>query len=224
MAIAVTEDGYRLWYEAAGSGPAIVFPARFRAEQGALGAALAAGHRVVRYKPRQVVGVMEPEEEAGGPWEPAALTRYPLEMELSDLYAVADAAGVGEFVLGGYSGMAALAGFLAPVADRVCGLLAGGFPLLAGYDYWLGYVEGARTALRQAGLAADEHHMGMLMYREWAARDDTDALRALTGPKILWYGSRDCEPECRMHDFVGGAAIARRVRENAARCARPASN
>lgn len=215
MATAVADDGYRLWYEATGSGPAIIFPARFRAEQAALGAALAGGHRVVRYKPRQVVGLLEPEEESGGPWEPATWSRFPVEMELADLHTVADAAGVGEFVLAGYSGMGALAGFLAAVSDRAAGLMVGGFPLLSGCDYWLGYVEGARAGLLQAGLAAkaDEHHMGVLMYREWAGRDDTDALRALTGPKILWYGARDGEEECRMRDVLGGAVIARRVRE-----------
>ncbi|HEX6345262.1 hypothetical protein [Umezawaea sp.] len=218
MATAVTSDGYRLWYEATGDGPAVVFPARFRAEQAALGDALAAdGRRVVRYKPRQVVGVLEPEEDAGGPWNPTALTRYPLDMEVDDLHTVADAAGVDTFVLAGYSGMAALAGFLVAASDRATGLLIGGFPLLAGYDYWLGYVEGARGALRQAGLPekAAEHHAGVLLYQDWTERDDTAALTALPGPKVLWYGSRDGEPDCRMHDVVGGSAIARRVRAHA---------
>jgi hypothetical protein len=32
MAIAIAADGYKLWYEVVGDGPAIVFPARFRAE------------------------------------------------------------------------------------------------------------------------------------------------------------------------------------------------
>lgn len=218
MAIVVTADGYRLWYEVAGDGPAIVFPARFRAEFAALAAALAGSYRVVRYKPRSVVGVMEAEDEAGGPWEPATLTRYPLDPEVADLHAVADAAGLGEFVLAGYSGMAALAAFLVPAAGkRASGLMIGGFPLLASCDYWLGFEEGARSALMQAGLAtpAAEHHLGRLFYREWGARDDRAALAALPGPKILWYGARDCEPDCRMYDFVGGAAIARHIRAHA---------
>lgn len=219
MATTVTNDGFRLWYEVAGEGPAIIFPAQFRAECAALAAALAEGHRVVRYKPRQFVGVMEAEEEAGGPWEPTAWSRYPLEMEIADLHAVADAAGVGEFVLAGYSGMAALAGFLVTASDRAVGLMAGGFPLLADLGYWRGYVEGCRAALQQAGLPdkANEHHMGVLMYREWAERDDTEALAALKGPKILWYGTRDGEPECRMYEAVGGGAIARRVTAHAER-------
>jgi pimeloyl-ACP methyl ester carboxylesterase len=156
---------------------------------------------------------MEPEDEAGGPWEATSWSRYPTELEIADLHTVADAAGVGDFVLAGYSGMAALANFLVAASDRAAGLMVGGFPLLAGYDYWLAYVEGARTALLQAGLKdkADEHHLGILLYRELSARDDTEALSALKGPKILWYGTQDGEPECRMYQYVGGSAIARRI-------------
>ncbi|HEY7430998.1 MAG TPA: hypothetical protein VH641_09720 [Streptosporangiaceae bacterium] len=218
MAIAQADDGFRLWYEAAGDGPAIVFPARFRAEQATLAAALADGHRVIRYKPRQCVGVMEDDPDSGAPPDWTGWTRYPTELEIADLHTVADAAGVARFVLAGYSGMAALAGFHAAASDRAAGLMIGGFPLLAGYDYWLGYVEGARAALAQAGLQAkaDEQHVGVLLYREWAGRDDTAALAALPGPKILWYGSRDGEPDCRMYDAVGGGAIARRIAGQAA--------
>jgi hypothetical protein len=213
VAIARADDGFRLWYEASGDGPAIIFPARFRAEQATLGAALAGNHRVIRYKPRQCVGVMEDDSDSGGPLDWTSWTRYPLDMDLGDLHAVADAAGAGSFVLAGYSGMAALAGFLVAASGRAAGLMIGGFPLLAGYDYWLGYVEGARAALAQAGLQAkaDEQHIGVLLYREWARRDDRAALAALPGPKILWYGNRDGEPDCRMYEAVGGGAIARRI-------------
>jgi hypothetical protein len=95
--------------------------------------------------------------------------------------------------------------------------MIGGFPLLASCDYWLGFEEGARAGLIQAGLPekAADHHLGRLFYREWGQRDDRTALAALRGPKILSYGSRDCEPDCRMHDFVGGAAIARHIRAHA---------
>ena len=209
---AETSDGYGLWYDVVGPepAPAIVSPVRLRAEFAALGEALGEQYRVVRYKPRRAVGEMEEEPESGGRWQAPDDSRYPTEMEISDLHAVADAAGVGDFVLAGYSGMAGLAGFLAPLSDRVRGLLVGGFPLLAGRDYWVGFEEGARAALLQAGMAdkAADHHLGRMLYREWAARDDRAALAAFPGPKILWYGDRDCEPDCRMYDFVGGAAIA----------------
>jgi pimeloyl-ACP methyl ester carboxylesterase len=150
---------------------------------------------------------------------PTSWSRFPLEVEIADLHAVADAAGVEGFVLAGYSGMAALAGFLVVASDRAAGLMVGGFPLLAGCDYWLGWVEGARSAFLQAGLTAraDEQHLGILMYREWADRDDSDALAALKGPKILWYGALDGEPDCRMYPYVGGSAIARRIRAEVGR-------
>jgi hypothetical protein len=57
--------------------------------------------------------------------------------------------------------------------------------------------------------------MGVLLYREWAARDDTKALTDLKGPKILWYGTGDSESDCRMYDVVGGGAIARRISDHA---------
>ncbi|WP_037577600.1 alpha/beta fold hydrolase [Phaeacidiphilus oryzae] len=224
MPITVAADGYRLWYEAVGEAgaPAIVLPVRRRDEFGALAEALAERHRVVRYKPRRVVGEMEPDPEAGGgsaPWDPASLTETPVALEIADLHAVADAAGAEGFLLAGYSGMAALAGFLAPLSERVRGLLLGGFPLLSGWDYWLGFEEGARAALIQAGMpeAAAQHHLGRLLFREWAARDDRAALAALPGPKVLWYGSRDSTPDCRMYDYVGGGAIASRNRDDAGR-------
>ncbi|MEY9892163.1 pimeloyl-ACP methyl ester carboxylesterase [Catenulispora sp. MAP5-51] len=215
MALIETNDGYTLWYEASGPHDAagIVFPVRHRGEFAALGTALAETYRVVRYKPRRVVGETEdePGAGAGGAWQGPDFTEYPTRMEVADLHAVADAAGLDGFVLAGYSGMAALAGFLAPLSDRTRGLLVGGFPLLADFDYWLGFEEGARAALVQAGLPdqAGDHHLGRLMFRQWAARDDRAALAALPGPKILWYGSQDCEPECRMSHHAGGAAIAR---------------
>jgi hypothetical protein len=146
MPVVAATDGYKLWYDVAGDGRPLILPVRFRAEFAALGKALSDQYQIVRYKPRQVVGVMEAEEEAGGPWEPTSWTQYPIETDIADLHAVADAAGVTDFVLAGYSGMAALAGFLAPASDRAVGLMVGGFPLLASCDYWLGFEEGARAS------------------------------------------------------------------------------
>ncbi|MBA8826341.1 hypothetical protein FHX42_003717 [Saccharopolyspora lacisalsi] len=225
MPITTADDGFKLWHETTGDGPALVFPARLRGEFATLAAALSDRYRVVRYKPRRLVGLMEsendvaagPEDRAGGPWDAASCTRYPTDTEISDLHTVANAADVDDFVLAGYSGMAAMAGFLVPFTDRAKGLMVGGFPLLADCAYWLGCVEGARSAFLLTGeqAKADGHHVDRLLYREWDERDDRAALAALAGPKILWYGSRDCEPECRMYDYTGGAAIARRVAEHA---------
>jgi hypothetical protein len=167
---------------------------------------------VVRYKPRQMT-VMEQDEGVGGPWEPQALRRFPTDMEISDLHTVADAVGADQFVLSGYSGTAALAGFLAPCSSRVAGVMIGGFPLLSSYDYWLGCVEGTRMACQSAGLQtqAELAYVSALLYREWVTRDDRAALTRLPGPKILWYGSRDSEPGCAMHDMLAGAAVAHRI-------------
>ncbi|RMI39556.1 hypothetical protein EBO15_29290 [Actinomadura harenae] len=97
--------------------------------------------------------------------------------------------------------------------------MVGGFPLLSGGDYWLGYVEGARAGLLTAGMTekAAEHWLGVLMYREWLGRDDSEALAKKTGPKVTWFGSEDGAPSCRMFDLVGGSAIARRNRADTAR-------
>ncbi|MEV0407610.1 hypothetical protein [Actinoallomurus sp. NPDC050550] len=90
MAVTVTRDGFTLWYEVKGDGPAVIFPSRMRSEHVTLADALAtSGYRVVRYKPRQVVGVMEPESEAGGPWEPTNWDRFPTDVEIADLHAMA---------------------------------------------------------------------------------------------------------------------------------------
>ncbi|MEV5572736.1 hypothetical protein AB0L06_22045 [Spirillospora sp. NPDC052269] len=64
---------------------------------------------------------------------------------------------------------------------------------------------------------AAEQWMGVLMYREWRGRDDSEALAKKTGPKLTWFGSADGTPSCRMFDLVGGSAIARRNREDRAR-------
>ncbi|MFY1634487.1 alpha/beta fold hydrolase [Solwaraspora sp. WMMB335] len=212
MAGVRTSDGFNLWYEQAGYGPTLLFPVRRRAEYDDLLTALAQTFQVVRYKPRQMT-VMEPDEGGGGPWEPQALRTYPIEMEINDLHAVADAVGADQFVLSGYSGTAALAGFLAPSSGRVAGVMVGGFPLLCSYDYWLGCVEGTRMACQSAGLHAQAElaWVSVLLYREWVARDDHTALSRLPGPKILWYGDRDSEPGCAMHDLLGGAAVAQRI-------------
>lgn len=202
MALIETSGGYTLWYDAAGPQDAagIVFPVRQSTEFAALGEALAETYKVVRYQPRRLI------DDADG-----ELGEYPTRIQVEDLHAVADAAGLDGFVLAGYSGMAALAGFLAPLTERVRGLLVGGFPLPADFDYWLGFEEGARAALIQAGLPdkAGDHHLGHLMFRQWAARDDREALAALPGPKIVWRGTQDCEPQCRVFGLEGGIPIGR---------------
>jgi hypothetical protein len=133
-------------------------------------------------------------------FDASELDEYPLDLVVTDLHRVADAAGLGDFVLAGYSGTAAYAAFLAPVSDRAVGLVAGGFPVLGPHDYWL-------EVLESSGSPAA--HTSILLYRAWAERDDRPALAALPGPKLVYYGTGDGEPGCAMHAAMPGAAIAR---------------
>jgi len=201
-------DGFELWYAVDGEGPGIVFPSRSQQEHEALAAELGASHRVARYIPRDV--------PAAG-WDAPALEAYPTDLVVADLHAVADAAGIGEFTLGGYSGTAAMAAFLAPVSDRATGLVAGGFPILGPHDYWLGVLDGTRSGLVGAGQVeqARQVWLSVLLYLAWAERDDRTALRALPGPKVALYGSGDGEPGCAMHAGMRGSTIARRLRAQA---------
>lgn len=237
MAEVITSDGYCLWFEVVGDGPALVFPSRTRQEYHDVAVALSERYRVVRYTPRQVTGVercvrssveraggspvwagMRPgvERADGGPtiWASSAFDHFPVDMEIADLHCVADAAAADEFVLAGYSGMGALAAHLAPCSRRAVGLLVGGFPPLGPWDYWLGAADGARLGYLDAGLSplAEHAYAGTLMFRAWMQRDDTAALAGLPGPKIVWYGGNDGEPGCALHAVLSGANIARRIR------------
>jgi hypothetical protein len=220
MAEATASDGFRLWFDVVGDGPALIFPSRTRPEYRDLAVALSTTYRVVRYKPRQVTGFeegMRPSEEpvdSAPVWASSAFDHFPVDMEIADLHSVADAAAVGDFVLAGYSGMGALAAFLAPYSDRIIGLLIGGFPPLGPWEYWLGVAEGARLGFLDAGMQAHAEHAyaSSLMFRDWMQRDDTGALAELRGPKIVWYGGDDGEPGCTLHAILGSAAMARRIR------------
>ena len=218
------------WSEARGAGPLIVFPCRPRREHADLADRLADRFRVVRYLPRHVTGLDAPEgdaedwvtweEQEDGPafWGGDPVEDFPVALELADLHRVADEAGADRFVLAGYSGMAALAAFLAPLTPRAAGLLAGGFPILGPKEYWMGSAEGARLAYLTSGMRAlaDNAFATALMYRAWHDRDDRPALTALPGPKILWFGAQDGEPGCLLRESRPGARLAHRVRETRA--------
>jgi hypothetical protein len=208
----LTSDGFRLWFEAAGDGPALIFPSRTRDEHRDLARALAGSGRVVRYIPRHATGLDEPSWSMD-PRPSGAFDPFPVDLEIDDLHRVADAAAVGEFVLAGYSGMGALAAFLAPVSDRATGLLVGGFPFLGPWDYWLGVADGAYRGHLVGGRQAEAEHSyaSARMFQAWTDRDDRAALAALPGPKIVWYGGADGEPGCALHAVLAGAAVARRL-------------
>lgn len=157
------EDGFDLWFDAWGEGPAIILLVRHPDENRALAEALSHGYRVVIHEPRVITlgqrGLLaEATDEAErAPWEahlagrqtdwdPSDYEDYPVKLVTSDLHRVADAAGVDEFVLGGYSGTARLAAFMAPYSERAVGLLVGGYHIIGNKDYWLGYVAAGYAA------------------------------------------------------------------------------
>ena len=228
------EDGFDLWFDAWGDGPGIIFLARDADENRALADALSDAYRVVIHEPRVITlgqkGLLaETEDDAlrtrleahlagrQTDWNPAAAGDYPVELVISDLHRVADAADVGDFVLGGYSGTARMAAFLAPYSGRAVGLLVGGYHIIGSNEYWLGYVA--------AGYAAQLEDPDTSEFTKWATglsrqqaliehrRDDRAAFGAMPGPRIVWVGGEDGSPrDSLMAEVFPGAEIAERVR------------
>ena len=228
------EDGFDLWFDAWGEGPGIIFLARDADENRALADALSDSYRVVIHEPRVItLGQKGLLAESGDDalrtrleahladrqtdWNPAAFDDYPVELVISDLHRVADAAGVDDFVLGGYSGTARMAAFMAPYSARAVGLLVGGYHIIGSKDYWLGYVA--------AGYAAQLEDPDVSEFTKWATglsrqqaliehrRDDRAAFGAMPGPRIVWVGGEDGSPrDSLMAEVFPGAEIAERVR------------
>ena len=138
-------------------------------------------------------------------------------MVISDLHRVADAAGVDAFVLGGYSGTARMAAFMAPYSERAVGLLVGGYHIIDGSDYWLGFTAAASAAQMEDPSTSDFTRMSILLNRRQAllehGRDDGAAFGKMPGPKIVWVGGEDGSPQdSLMAEVFLGANIAGRVR------------
>ncbi|MDE2981388.1 MAG: hypothetical protein OXU74_09345 [Gemmatimonadota bacterium] len=233
------EDGFDLWFDAWGEGPAIIFLARHPDENRALADALSDDYRVVIHEPRVITlgqrGLLaEAADEAerapweahlGGrqtDWDPSEKEDYPVELVISDLHRVADAAGVAEFVLGGYSGTARLAAFMAPYSERAVGLLVGGYHIIGNTDYWLGFTAASSAAQLEEPSTSDFTRMSILLNRQQAllehARDDRIAFGQLSGPRIVWVGGEDGSPQdSLMAEVFLGANIAERVRKRPVR-------
>lgn len=231
---AEAEDGFDLWFDAWGEGPGLIFLARHPDENRALADALSDAYRVVIHEPRVITlgqsGLLaEAADEAErAPWEahlagrqtdwdPSEHEDYPVELVVSDLHRVADAAGVDEFVLGGYSGTARLAAFMAPYSDRAVGLLAGGYHIIGNTDYWLGFTAAASAAQLEDPSISDFTRMSILLNRQQAVlehgRDHRMAFGQLSGPRIVWVGGEDGSPQdSLMAEVFLGASIADRVR------------
>ncbi len=228
------EDGFDLWFDAWGEGPGIIFLARHPDENRALADALSDGYRVVIHEPRVItLGQMGLLAEAADEderaqweahlgdrqidWDASQYDDYPVELVISDLHRVADAAGVDAFVLGGYSGTARMAAFMAPYSDRAVGLLVGGYHIIDGSDYWLGFTAASSTAQLEDPTTADFTRMTIRLNRQQAllehGRDHRAAFGQLSGPRIVWVGGEDGSPQdSLMAEVFLGARIADRVR------------
>ena len=228
------EDGFDLWFDAWGEGPGIIFFARDPDENRGLADALSDAYRVVIHEPRVITlgqkGLLAEATDATerAPWEthlagrltdwdPSPYEDYPVELVVSDLHRVADAAGIDEFVLGGYSGTARLAAFMAPYSERAVGLVAGGYHIIGGTDYWLGFTAASSAAQLQEPTTSDFTRMAIRLNRQQAllenVRDHRAAFGQLAGPRIVWVGGEDGSPQdSLMSEVFLGANIAERVR------------
>ncbi len=228
------EDGFDLWFDAWGQGPGIIFLARHADENRALADALSDAYRVVIHEPRVITlgqkGILaeatDSTERAAWEarladrqtdWDPSAYDDYPVELVISDLHRVADAAGVGEFVLGGYSGTARMAAFMAPYSERAVGLLVGGYHIVGNNDYWLGYAAAGYVAQMEDPEVSQFTKLGTWLSRQQALieqeRDDRAAFGDMPGPRIVWVGAEDGSPrDSLMAEVFLGARIAERVR------------
>ena len=223
------DDGFDLWFDAWGEGPAIIFLVRTPNENRAYAEALADRYRVVLFENRitalygkvaaeQSDDASAPNEHLAGrnlDWDPSG--DDPIDRHIADLHTIADAAGVGTFVLAGYSGTARVAAFLATYSDRAIGLIAGGFNILGSQDYWIGYIAGAKAAALSdpdtpetlKALTSLNEQQIMLEH----TRDADAAFGTLPGPKIVWIGSQDGEPDDElMASYFSGARTAHRIR------------
>jgi hypothetical protein len=231
--IETAADGFDLWFEARGEGPAIIFVCRDPNEHRELAEAMADAYRVVLYEPRFMVmeqkRAVAAAESTDGPqvealtahlagrtldWDLTALTQRPVELEVADLHTVADSAGVDDFVIAGYSGTCAYAAFLAPNSGRTVGLIAGGFSILGPKDYWVGVLDGSRQMALQHGMTADAaaSFMTGLFYRDLGGRGRDGDFARLAGPKIVSFGSGDTGPTDPMSQMLSQARIAQRIR------------
>ncbi|MBW2369217.1 MAG: hypothetical protein JRH15_15200 [Deltaproteobacteria bacterium] len=232
------EDGFDLWFDAWGEGPGIIFPARSPEENRSYAEALSDAYRVVIFEPRactmdaQVALDQIPDADAKAAagahlvgrnieWDPSGYDQYPIDLVISDLHRVADAAGIDNFVLAGYSGMARMSAFLSPYSDQAVGVITGGYHILGAQDYWVGFLAGASALMLSnpdtPALARAMMHLNLLQVTLEQNRDDEVSYANMTGPKIVWIGSQDGEPDDELLEVIAyGSKTAQRVRSTKA--------
>jgi len=228
------DDGFDLWFDAWGEGPGLIFLARSPDENRPVADALSDAYRVVIMESREISmyskAGLDKIEDANAraaaethlagrnlEWNPSGFDEYPIDVVIGDLHRVADAAGIEDFVLGGYSGTARQAAFLAPYSDRAVGVIVGGYHILGSMEYWMGYIAGASA---QELMKPDTPELtkaltkiGRMQLMLEHNRDAEGAYGKMTGPKIVWVGSQDGEPDDALMDSIfWGSKIAHRVR------------
>ena len=222
-------DGGSTLIEIGGEGPGIIFVSRGSWEHAEMAERLREWYTVVRYVPRwlgaqgtplpkdanrkSTVGDQLPEANQ----YPFNMNRWPGEVLVSDLHAVADEAGLGTFVLAGYSGTGRFADSLSGLSERMVGVMIGGIGIAEGYQYWMGFSEANRDAkIQDDPDLAFQQHMMALEFDYLDHRDHGAAFKKLPGPKIAWYGGIDGDPYTLMALQFRGARIAERMRRQTA--------
>jgi hypothetical protein len=241
-------DGFDLWFEAWGEGPGIIFLARFPDENRALAESLSDTYRVMLFEPRiftlmqkQVLNKLTEEQKAvsyglypsgqGTNWDPMVRNtnwnpldheNFPMELLIEDLHLVADAAGLDDFLLAGYSATARLSALLVPNSERAIGMIIGGFPILNSAEYWAGHTAGSTGGLIPQIPSADRLDVGVAHFNRQMSvvelnRNQDEAFGQLNGPKIIWYGGEDgTARDIGMSSFFWGARNADRIRRDIA--------
>jgi pimeloyl-ACP methyl ester carboxylesterase len=127
------------------------------------------------------------------PGAPKPRTLTPANV-VRDVYAVADAAGVGRFVWCGYSWSAVVGLQLAVDGDRLSGLVCGGWPPLGGpYERMLGAVrgDGPPSTAALSRISAEERQQLLTFYEALQSFDDDAAQRSISCPRLCVSGSAD---------------------------------
>jgi pimeloyl-ACP methyl ester carboxylesterase len=190
MPTAPAHDGSETYFEAHGTGPALLAFVPARPPRGPLGAP----SRALKSRLLAELGDRYRLVFFDYPRPSKPLTLTPANVT-QDLLAVADATGADHFAWYGYSWGAVIGYQLAATTDRVSALVTGGFPPLGGpYEQML------RLARGYAGKAERLHlprkvqagfQQWVTYYEGMQTYDDRDAQERFTMPRLAFAGSED---------------------------------
>lgn len=195
MPYATASDGCRIYYEATGSGPAILAASPFAAT-----GVWWLPHAAAKYRDdlaRDYRVILIDAIRGGGRTDAIYPEVFMPAIAVSDLLAVADAAGAQRFAWLGFSWSAVIGLQLALRSDRLTALMCGGWSPLDGP-----YRETAQIAekvsrmfpFRQFQKVKDSTRMYMQFYGElaqWSVTDQQKQIATIQCPKLLFLGDRD---------------------------------